>query len=87
MHEVVELVKALAWPCVAFYFLVRFGSEIRLLLIEVPSLFRRVRTARALGVKFELDRLELDLKLAEKDAHHVRLKPPKEPLPSKTRED
>jgi hypothetical protein len=38
MHEVVELVKALAWPCVAFYFLVRFAREIRLLLIEVPNL-------------------------------------------------
>jgi hypothetical protein len=83
MHEWVELVKALRWPCVVIYLSVRFGSEIRQLLTDVPELFRRVRSARAMGVKVELfeQRLKVELPAAERETQLMRLKPP--PVPTR----
>src|SRR5258707_1849424 len=57
MHEMVELIKALAWPGVAMYFVVKFRSEIGALLDEMPSVIRRMRSAHGLGVEIELEKI------------------------------
>jgi hypothetical protein len=79
LHEIVELVRAVAWPGIALYFLVKFRREIRQLLTELPSAVRRVRSAHALGMKVELDGLEADLTIAQRETAHLRLKPGKVP--------
>jgi hypothetical protein len=82
LHEIVELVKAVAWPCVALTFLFKFQSEIRQMLTEVPNLFRRVRTARGFGFKVELvERLEAILPAAERETPLMQLKEP--PVPTR----
>jgi hypothetical protein len=77
LHEWVELVKALLWPGVVIYLSVRFGSEIRKLLGEVPYLFRRVQSAKAMGVEFQLvAQLEQELPAAEDTVQQMQLKKP-----------
>jgi hypothetical protein len=87
MHEAVELVKALRWPCVVIYLSVRFGSEIGSLLVELTRVVRRVRSARALGIKFEFEQLEVALPVAERETPLIRLKNPVEPRPSRKKGD
>jgi hypothetical protein len=73
LHEIIELVKALAWPSVAMFFLVHFRRQIRSMLTEIPGMFRRMRTANALGVKLELDGLEADLTIAQRETAQLQL--------------
>jgi hypothetical protein len=79
LHEFVELVKAVAWPCVALIFLIKFKVEIRLLLTEVPALVRRMRTAHVPGVKVEFNQLERSLPVAERETPLIELKEPDVP--------
>jgi hypothetical protein len=83
MHEWVELIKAIAWPFVVLYFLVRFHSQIGLLLREMPDAVRRVRSAHGLGVDIRLDRLGDELTLADSEARQLSLNMPVEPKPKK----
>jgi hypothetical protein len=80
LHEIVELVKALAWPLVVLFVVFKFGPEIRSLLSEIPSFSRRVRTADLLGAKIELEALGHDLSLAQKEAPRLALPPGEVPL-------
>jgi hypothetical protein len=75
LHEIIELVKALAWPSVAMFFLVYFRRQIRSMLTELPGMFRRMRSANALGVTLELDGLEADLTIAQQETAQLRLPP------------
>ena len=86
MHETVELVKAIAWPSVAVYFLVRFHSQVASLLNELPNVVRRVRSAHGLGVEIELGRIGGELTIAEQEARTLSLRMPTEPKPTKTEE-
>jgi hypothetical protein len=79
LHDIFELVKALAWPCVTVYIVVKFGSGITSLLNELPPLVRRVRSAHGLGIEIELDRLSEELPLAEQQAQALTLEPVPEP--------
>ena len=85
IHEFVELIRALAWPCVVLYVVAKFQTEIRSLLHEMPRVVRRMRSAHGLGVEIELDK-ELDkigdeLPLAELQA--LSLSPRAKPSPDK----
>lgn len=87
-HEIVELIKALAWPCVAMYIVVRFQTEIRALLNEMPSVIRRVRSAHGLGVEIELEKIGDELPVAELQAPLLSLRMPSVPpvpTPTETR--
>jgi uncharacterized membrane protein YoaK (UPF0700 family) len=85
MHEIVELVRALAWPLITFIVVLMFRKEIRSLLRELPSILRRVRSAHALGVELELDKIEEGLPQAELRAPTVSLPLPETfKLPGKT---
>lgn len=84
MHEIVELIKALAWPCVVMYFIVKFRSQIGSLLGEMPSVVRRMRSAHALGLEIELDRIGEELPLAERQAQQLSLQLPTVPTREKT---
>jgi len=86
MHEAVEPVKALAWPCVVLYFLLRFHSQIVLLLSEMPNAVRRVRSAHGLGIDIKLDKLGEELPIADSQARQLSLGMPAEPKPSKLEE-
>ena len=79
MHEAVELIKALAWPCVVFYFLIRFHSELKSLLREMPDAIRRMRSAHGLGVEIELDKIGSELQIAGEEARALSLQMPTEP--------
>jgi hypothetical protein len=73
LHEIIELVKALAWPSVAMFFLVYFRRQIRSMLTELPGMFRRMRSANALGVTLELDGLGDDLTIAQQKTAQLQL--------------
>jgi iron-sulfur cluster repair protein YtfE (RIC family) len=47
MHETVELIRALAWPCVVVIFLVLFHRQVASLLNELPKAIQRVRSVHA----------------------------------------
>jgi hypothetical protein len=79
LHEIVELVKALAWPLVVVLFGFTFKTEIRALLKEIPGLFRRVRTAEGLGLKVALDELGAELTITQKEVDPLVLPAP--PIP------
>jgi hypothetical protein len=83
VHEAVELVKALAWPCVVMYFLLRFRSQIVSVLEELPGALRRMRSAHGLGVEIELDRISEGLPLARREALALELKMPLVPRPQR----
>ncbi|MGA3011818.1 MAG: hypothetical protein ABSD72_16285 [Terracidiphilus sp.] len=93
MHETVELIKAiaelisaLAWPCVAVYFLVRFHRQIASLLGELPNAVRRARSVHAPGVEIELNQIGAELPIAERQASMLSLQLPPVPAPNKTEE-
>lgn len=79
LHEIVELVKGVAWPGVVFFFLVRFRPEIKQLLTELPKTFRRLRSAEGLGLKVELDVLDADLRVAQEETAHLELPAGRDP--------
>jgi hypothetical protein len=79
LHEVVELVKALAWPCVVIFILLRFRRQISQLLDELPFAVRRMRSAHGLGVEIEMERLDTELPLAGQEARQIALKLPTPP--------
>jgi hypothetical protein len=83
IHEIVELVRALAWPLVAFYFGSKFQGEIRSLLREMPHMVRRIRSAHGLGIEIKLDRIGGELEIAEVKAQTLSLKFPPTPGPGK----
>ncbi len=85
IHEFVELIKALAWPCVVLYVVAKFQTEIRSLLHEMPRVFRRMRSAHGLGVEIELDKIDEELPLAERQV--LSLSPRTEPAPDKEERD
>ena len=87
IHEAVELIKALAWPCVVLYVVVKFQAEIRLLLNEMPRAVRRMRSAHGLGVEIELDKIGDELPLAELQAQSLSLQLPSVPVPTNTEGD
>ena len=86
MHEAVELVKALAWPCVVVYFLVRFHAQIVCVLNEKPHAVRRIRSAHGLGMDVKLDNLGEELSIAGPEARQLSLEMPTEPKPQKLEE-
>jgi hypothetical protein len=80
MHDAVELVKALAWPCVVMYFILRFHKQILSLLSEMQGVVRRVHTAQGFGMQVELEKIGDELPVAEKQAQG--LSQPVPPVPS-----
>jgi hypothetical protein len=86
VHETVELIKAIAWPCVVVYFLLRFNRQIASLLNELPNAVQRLRSAHGLGVEIELDKIGGELTIAEQEAKTLSLQMPMEPKPTKTEE-
>jgi hypothetical protein len=74
LHDILQLAGQLAWPLVALYFMIKFGPAITALLNELPLLVRRMRSAHGLGVEIELDRLDVELPVAEQQAHSLTLK-------------
>jgi len=86
MHETVELIKALAWPCVVVYFLVRFHKQIASLMSEMPRVVQRVRSAHGLGLEIELDKIGNELPVAERQAQLLSLPMPPVPTLNKTQE-
>ena len=87
MHEYVELVKALVWPIVVLIVVLMFRKELRCLMREMPNVVRRMRSAHALGVEIELDKLGEELVGAESKASSVSLPMPPALLPSPSRND
>ena len=79
MHEVVELVKAIAWPLVALYVLISYRNELRDTLYEMPNLVRRMRSAHGLGIEVQLDKLENELPKAQAEAQTLVLNAPDPP--------
>jgi hypothetical protein len=86
MHEWVELVKALAWPCVVLIIVSIYQGQIRSLLNELPNVVRRVRSAHGLGVEVELDKIDYELPSAEQQAQLLSLPSPKEANPTMRKE-
>ena len=93
MHETVELIKAIAelinaiaWPCVAVYFLVRFHRQIASLLSELPNAVRRARFVHAPGVEIELNQIGAELPIAERQATMLSLQLPTKPELGKAEE-
>ncbi len=82
IHEIVELVKALAWPSVAVYIVVKFQAQIRQLLNEMPRVVQRMRSAHGLGLEIELDRIGDELPVAEIQAQSLSLRLPAVPVPT-----
>ncbi len=80
-HDVVELVKALAWPVVAVLFGFRFDKELRSLLLEMPAALRRIKSAHGLGIEIELDRLKGEVDEAAKETKTLQPEPEKAPEP------
>ena len=85
MHEIVELVKALAWPVVAMYFIVKFQRGIGALLNEMPSVIRRVRSAQGLGIEIELEKIGEELPIAELKSQSLSFREPPKPAPTEIR--
>ena len=83
MHEAVELVKALAWPTVVLFFLVRYHRPIRKILDALPAVIHRVRSAHGLGVEIELDKIADELPIAERQALSLSLEPTEAPTSSR----
>lgn len=86
MHETVELIRALAWPCVVVIFLVLFHRQVASLLNELPKAIQRVRSVHAPGVEIKLDMIGVELSVAEKQATMISLQLPPVPAPNKTEE-
>jgi hypothetical protein len=87
IHELVELVKALAWPCVVLYIVVKFQTGIKSLLNEMPRVVRRVRSAHGLGVEIELDKIGDELPVAARQAQLLSLQMPEVPAPTNAEGD
>lgn len=63
--EVFSLLRALLWPVTTLIIVLMYRHEIRRILIEVPSLTRRVVSLKALGAEVNLDSLTQELPKAE----------------------
>lgn len=74
-HDILELVKALAWPSVTVWIVLKFEPGITSLLGELPTLARRMRSAHGLGIEIELEKLDSELPVAEQQAQELSLTP------------
>jgi len=86
MHEAVEFTKALAWPVVVLFIVLRFQKPIGSLLGELPGVARRLRSAQALGLEIRLERIGEELPVAEQQAQSLSLSLPPVPRPAKLEE-
>jgi len=80
-HEIVELVRALAWPLVVLFFGWRFEPEIRSLLLEMPGALRRMKSAHGLGIEVELDKIGSEINIASDQAQALQPQPIEPPKP------
>jgi|ERR1039457_3591747 hypothetical protein len=81
-----DLLRAIAWPSVAFFFIWYFRSEIKQLIVAIAVALGRLRSAKMPGVELTLVQVEQRLPLAEKEAKELQLPPGEVPLPRRKHE-
>jgi hypothetical protein len=69
--ELFGLLKAALWPLTTLIVVSMYRHEIRNILIEVPSLTRRLLSLKALGTEISLDSLSRELPRAEENAKNL----------------
>jgi hypothetical protein len=81
--ELFGLLKAALWPLTTLIIVMMYKQEIRNILIEVPSLTRRLLSLKTLGTEISLDSLSRELPKAEEAAKSLVVpelpKPEREP--------
>lgn len=82
-----DLLRAVAWPAVVFFFLWYFRKEIKQVLAAVPLALGRLRSAKMPGVELTLERVELRLPQAEREAKGLQLPPGEVPQLRREKED
>jgi hypothetical protein len=63
--ELFGLLRAVLWPLTTLIIVMMYKQEIRNILIEVPSLTRRLLSLKTLGTEISLDSLSRELPKAE----------------------
>jgi len=76
-----DLLRAVAWPSVAFFFVWYFRTEIKQLVVAIAIALGRLRSAKMPGIELTLVQVEQRLPLAEKEAKELQLPPGEVPLP------
>jgi hypothetical protein len=86
LEQVSHLLRAVAWPSVAFFFIWYFRTEIKALVVAIAVALGRLRSAKMPGIELTLVQVEQSLPLAEKEAKELQLPPGEVPLPRREHE-
>jgi hypothetical protein len=71
--ELFGLLKAALWPLTTLIVVLMYRDEIRSILIEVPSLTRRLLSIKAPGVEISVESLSREIPTAEEIAKETAL--------------